>query len=73
MTTYEITFNERTAFGKNLIAFLLENKKLVKINNSSKMTEAEFETKIQIAEEQYARGEYTIYNNREEFDKSLGV
>ena len=40
---------------------------------STEMTEEEFDAKIQRAREQYARGEYTIYKNREEFDKSLGV
>ena len=59
MATYEVTFNERTAFGKNFLAFLTENKKYVKINDPTKMTEEEFEAKIQIAEEQYARGEFT--------------
>ena len=30
MTTYEITFNEKTDAGKNILAFLDENKKYVK-------------------------------------------
>ena len=78
MTTYEITFNEHTDFGKNLLAFFEKNKKYVKVNDNTKasptkMTKEEFDAKIQRAREQYARGEYTVYNNREEFDNSLGV
>ena len=59
MTTYEITFNEKTKTGKNFLTFLEENKKYVKVNNPAKMTKEEFEAKIKRAEEQYARGEYT--------------
>ena len=73
MRTYEITFNERSKVGKYLLAFLEENKKYVKLHNPAKMTEAEFDAKLQRAREQYARGECTVYNNREEFEKILGV
>ena len=73
MTTYEITFNEKTVAGKNLLAFLEQNKKYVKVKNPTKMTKEKFEAKIQRARKQYECGEYTIYHNREEFDKLLGV
>ena len=77
MTTYQITFNERTNFGKNFLLFLEENKKYVKINNntkinSAKMTKEEFDAGIQLAREQYERGEYTVYNS-EEFRKKYGL
>jgi len=59
MTTYEITFNEKTAVGKDLLMFLEQNKKYVKVNAFANMSEEEFDAKIQRAREQYARGEYT--------------
>ena len=58
MTTYEITFNERSKVGKNLLAFLEDNKKYVKFNDPTKMTKKEFYARIKEAEEQYERGEY---------------
>ena len=73
MTTYEITFNEKTDAGKNILAFLDENKKYVKVNAPTKMTEEEFEAKIQKAEEQYERGEFTrvLPGEFDEFWESL--
>jgi hypothetical protein len=58
MTTKEITFNERTKTGKNFLMFLQENKKHFKVKDPIKMTEEEFEAKIQRSKEQYERGEY---------------
>ena len=57
MTTYQITFNERNKAGKYLLALLEENKKCFKVNEPTKMTEKEFDAKLQRAREQYARGE----------------
>ena len=59
MTTYEVTFNERTAFGKNFLAFLTENKKYVKVNDPTKMTKKEFEDKCARGRAQFERGECT--------------
>jgi len=53
MTTYEITFNEHSDFGKNLIMFLEENKKYVTVNDNTKMTKEEFDTKC-------TRGEHNM-------------
>ena len=74
MTTYEITFNERSKVGKYLLAFLSENKKYIKLNNPAKMTEEEFEAKIQKSKEQYLRGEYTevLPGEFDKFWDSLG-
>jgi hypothetical protein len=72
MRTYEITFNERSKVGKYLLAFLEENKKYVKLNDPTEMTEAEFDAKLQRAREQYARGEYTVFNS-EDFKKKYGL
>ena len=72
MTTYEITFNENTAVGKNILAFLEENKKYIKINGPAKMTKEEFYAEIDEAIAQYERGEYTVYNS-EEFRKKYGL
>ena len=72
MTTYEITFNEKTTFGKNLIAFFLENKKRVKLKDPTLLTEEEFDAKIQEAREQFARGEYIVYDS-EAFRKKYGL
>ena len=71
MVTYQITFNEKTTFGKNLIALFLQNKKLVKLKEEQKelqtkkqkkdptlLTEEEFDAKIEEARAQYERGEY---------------
>ena len=58
MTTYEITFNEKTKTGKNFLAFLEENKKYLKVNNPAKMTKEEFEAMIDESLAQYERGEY---------------
>ena len=58
MTTLQITFNEKTEFGKNLLALLELNKKLVKLKYPTKLSEEEFDAKIQEARDQYARGEY---------------
>jgi predicted RNase H-like nuclease (RuvC/YqgF family) len=73
MTTYEITFNERTKIGKDILAFLEQNKKYVKLKDPTKMTKEEYEAKIARGIAQYERGECTVYNNREEFEKLLGV
>jgi hypothetical protein len=59
MRTYEITFNEKTKVGKDVLAFLEQNKKYVKLKDPTEMTKEEFHAKIKRAEEQYERGEYT--------------
>ena len=57
MSVLEIKINEKTAKGKYILQLLKENN--VKIKYPTKMTEKEFDAKIQKAREQYARGEYT--------------
>ena len=74
MTTYQITFNEKTDFGKNLLVLFHNNKKQIKLKEEVKLkerakvkvkkdptllTKEEFDAKIQESREQYARGEYT--------------
>ena len=71
MTTYEITFNEKTDAGKNILAFFNENKKYVKVKTPDKMTEEEFDADIKLAREQYERGEYRTVTNFKEFWDSL--
>ena len=63
MTTYEITFNERTKIGKNFLDFIQENKKYFKIKDPTEMTREEFDAKCARAREQYERGEYTVYDD----------
>ena len=69
MTTYEITFNEHTDFGKNLLAFFEENKKYVKVNDNTKMKKEEFCSMLDEAREQIKRGEYSVYD--ENFRKNV--
>ena len=77
MTTYQITFNEKTTFGKNLIAFFLQNKKFVKVIEEQKklqikkqkkdptlLTKEEFYAQIDEALAQCERGEYHIYDEK---------
>ena len=76
MTTYEITFNEKTAAGKNILAFLEKNKKYVKVNApkvsaSTKMTKKEFYAMIDEALAQYERGEYTELGPDDDISKFL--
>ena len=71
MTTYEITFNEKTDAGKNILAFLDENKKYVKVNNPAKMTEEEFYAKIDRSLAQYERGEYKTITDIDKFLEDL--
>ena len=70
MATYEVTFNEKTDFGKNLLTFLTENKKYVKVKDHTKMTKEEFFAKLDKAKKQCERGEYTVYN-KESFREFL--
>ena len=72
MTTYEITFNERTKIGKNFLVYLEQNKKYFKLHNPAKMTEDEFDAMLEDAREQYARGEY-IELEYENISKYLGL
>ena len=72
MTTYEITFNEKSAFGKNLLTFLEQNKKYVKVNDPTEMTKEEFEMELAIARAQYERGECKRIA-REDVPKLLGL
>ena len=72
MTTYEITFNERTTVGKNILTFLEQNKKYIKINDTTKMTFEEFVEKCERARKQYERGECKELKY-EDIDKFLGL
>ena len=72
MTTYEITFDEKTKAGKGLLTYLEQNKDHLIINDPTEMTKEEFEAKCAIAVAQYERGECTRYN-REEFRKFCGL
>ena len=63
MTTYEITFNEKTNVGKSLIAFLEQNKKYIKLKDPTEMTKEEFEAMLDESKKQYERGEYTVYDD----------
>ena len=72
MTTYEITFNEKTAVGKNILAFLEQNKKHVKVNDPTKMTKEEFDAKLERATKQAELGLVTRIA-REDLKKFLGL
>ena len=72
MTTCEITFNEKSKVGKDLLAYLEENKKYVKLHNPAKMTEEEFDAMLEEAREQYRQGKFTVYNS-EDFKKKYGL
>ena len=72
MTTYEVTFNERTAIGKNLLAFFEENKKYVKVKDPTKMTKEEFYAKIERSAEQARQGRVRRIKY-EDIDKFLGI
>jgi hypothetical protein len=72
MTTYEITFNEKTKIGKNFLVFLQENKKFFKLKKTSKMTQEEFYAKIDKSIEQDRRGE-SFEVKPEDFKKFLGL
>ena len=72
MTTYEITFNEKTTVGKNILAFLEQNKKYVKVNDPTKMTKEEFAAELAMARQQYERGECKELKY-EDIDKFLGL
>ena len=71
MTTYEITFNEKTTFGKNLLSFFEENKKNVKVKYPTLMTKKEFEAKCARGVAQFERGECTKMLPNETFDDFL--
>ena len=78
MTTYQITFNEKTDFGKNFLVFLEQNKKQVKVKNTipkqqnktkekekkdpTLMSKEEFYAEVEEARQQIKRGEYRIYD-----------
>jgi uncharacterized protein with ATP-grasp and redox domains len=57
METLEITFNKNSVAGKNLLVFLEQNKKYIKVKDPYKMTKEEFEEKCNEAREQFERGE----------------
>jgi hypothetical protein len=71
MTTYEITINEKTKIGKDILAFLEQNKKHIKLKDPTEMTKEEFYAKIQRAEEQHLRGEGTVVKDFRKFLDSL--
>ena len=70
MTTYEITFNEKTEKGQSILNFLRENK--VKIKDPTKMTEEEFYDKIDRAREQCMAGRAKRLKHKD-IDKFLGL
>jgi hypothetical protein len=72
MTTYEITFNEKTKVGKDVLAFLEQNKKYVKLKDPTEMTKEEFYAKIQRGREQFERGECTRVAKKD-LKKFLGL
>ena len=59
MTTYEVTFNEKSKVGKDLLSFFEQNKKQIKVNDPTLMTKEEFEAEIEESYQEYLRGEYT--------------
>ena len=63
---------KKTDAGKNILAFLDENKKYVKLNPPTKMTEKEFYAMIDESLAQYERGEYEELKY-EDIDKFLGL
>ena len=71
MTTYEITFNEKTDAGKNILAFLDENKKYVKVKNPAKMTKEEFNAMLEESREQYRQGKYKTIDDIDDFLQNL--
>ena len=72
MTTFEITFNEKSIVGKYLLLFLENNKKHVKVKDPTLMTKAELIATVEEAREQFKRGEYTVYDS-EEFRTKYGL
>ena len=72
MTTYEITFNERSAFGKNLLTFLEQNKKYVKVNDPTEMTKEEYMNMLAESTAQAERGEVKRLKH-EDISKFLGL
>jgi len=81
MITYQITFNEKTEFGKNLIELFQNNKRQIKVKEEkvtktkkdpTLLTEEEFDAKIQEARVQYERGECKELKY-EDIDKFLGL
>ena len=72
MITYEITFNERSTAGKNILAFLEQNKKYIKVNDPTKMTKEEFDAKCARGRAEYERGECKRLKH-EDIDKFLGL
>ena len=72
METLEITFNEKTIAGKNLLAFLEQNKKYVKVKDPTKMTKKEFYAMIDEAIIEAEQGKVTRVKS-EDFKKFLGL
>ena len=72
MTTYQITFNEKSTFGKNLLALFEQNKKLVKLEDPLMMSKEEFEAICNKGREEFERGECREYNS-DEFKKRFGL
>ena len=72
MTTFEITFNEKSTIGKYLLLFLEQNKKTIKVKDPTKLSKEEFLANIDEALEQYNRGEYSHFN-AEEFKNKYGL
>ena len=67
MITYQITFNEKTEFGKNLIELFQNNKRQIKVKEEkvtktkkdpTLLTEEDFYAMIDESLAQYERGEY---------------
>ena len=81
MTTYQITFNEKTDFGKNLLVFFQDNKRQLKLKEEAKikvkkdptlLTKEEFYAKIDKALQQCRQGKAKRLNPEEQ-RKFLGL
>ena len=73
MQTYEIKLNEKTKIGKEIFLFLQQHNVAMKLKEKekTKMTEEEFDAKLQRAREQYARGEYGTIEDVDKFLEEL--
>jgi len=86
MTTYQITFNEKTDFGKNLLVLFQNNKRQLKVKEEVKikerakekvkkdptlLTKEKFYAEIDEAIAQYKRGEYTRITPEDDLKKFL--
>ena len=73
MQTYEIKLNEKTKIGKEIFLFLQQHNVAMKLKEKekTKMTEEEFDAKLQRAREQHKRGEGIVVTDFNKFWDSL--